>query len=63
MNHKPAEIAVAVLHNKLKEKRGAIPPEVKLYLSGKELEDKWICYPWDALDIGEQNRQARAEKR
>ena len=56
--HKPASVAVAVLHNKDKEKRGVIPPEVKLYLAGRELEDKWICYPWDALDIEEQNRQA-----
>jgi len=63
LTHKPAEVAVAVLHNKLKEKRGVIPPEVKLYLSGRELEDKWVCYPWDALDIDEQNRQAEAVER
>ena len=62
LTHKPASVAVAVLHNKDKEKRGMIPPEVKLYLAGRELEDRWICYPWDALDIEEQNRQAHAAR-
>ncbi len=51
LSDEPAEIAVAVLHNKNKEKRGIIPEEIKLYWAGEELEDKWICYPWDALDI------------
>jgi uncharacterized protein len=51
LRHKPSEIAVAVLHNKLKEKRGSIPPEVKRYFSGLDVKDRWICYPWDALDI------------
>jgi uncharacterized protein len=51
LRHKPAEIAVAVLHNKLKEKHGAVPSEVKRYFAGLEIEDRWVCYPWDALDI------------
>lgn len=59
LKHEPAEIAVAVLHNKQKEKRGRIPEEIKHYYSGIELEDKWICYPWDADDIDEQDRLAR----
>jgi hypothetical protein len=51
LSDEPAEIAVAVLHNKNKEKRGIIPEEIKQYFYGEELEDKWICYPWDAVDI------------
>jgi hypothetical protein len=51
LRHHPAEIAVAVLHNKLKEKRGTLPPEVKRYFAGREIEDRWVCYPWDAADI------------
>jgi uncharacterized protein len=51
LRHKPAEIAVAVLHNKLKEKRGAIPSEVGRYFAGRDIEDRWVCYPWDARDI------------
>jgi uncharacterized protein len=51
LRHSPAEIAVAVLHNKLKEKRGCIPGEVSRYYCGEEHEDRWIVYPWDADDI------------
>ncbi len=58
--HRPAQIAVAVLHNKKKEKKGRIPPEVSLYFAGEEIDDKWICYPWDSLDIVEHERIARS---
>ncbi len=51
LRHNPEEIGVAVLHNKQKVKTGSIPAEVKLYLAGAEVEDRWICYPWDAIDI------------
>ncbi len=60
MSHKPASVAVAVLHNKLKEKRGAMPPEVALYFAGLDIDDKWVCYPWDAKDIDEHDREAAA---
>ncbi|OEU08327.1 PRTase-like protein, partial [Fragilariopsis cylindrus CCMP1102] len=43
----PSEIAVAVLHNKLKPKRGILPDTVT-YFSGADVEDHWNCYPWDA---------------
>jgi uncharacterized protein len=58
--HHPAEIAVAVLHNKRKEKKGKIPPGVHRYFAGEELDDRWICYPWDALDITEHEKIARS---
>ena len=51
LSHRPAEIAVAVLHNKKKEKRGQIPDEVVHYWAGAEIEDLWVEYPWDAEDI------------
>ncbi len=60
--HGPSEIAVAVLHNKLKEKRGSIPPEVTRYFAGLDVKDRWICYPWDALDI-DAHGAAREEAR
>lgn len=50
LHHKPNEIAIAVIHNKLKEKNGSIPKEVKEYFVGLEIEDVWICYPWDTQD-------------
>ncbi len=62
IKHRPAEISVAVLHNKLKEKRGSFPPEVTRYFYGIELPDKWICYPWDADDIDFQDRMAAERK-
>ena len=58
--HRPSQIAVAVLHNKKKEKRGTIPREVSLYFAGEEIDDRWICYPWDAKDIVEHERTARS---
>jgi uncharacterized protein len=63
LRHRPAEIAVAVLHNKRKEKRGCLPDEVRRYFVGEELEDRWICYPWDALDIGAHEEMARSPAR
>ena len=60
LKHHPAQIAVAVLHNKKKEKRGRIPPTVGPYFAGEEIDDKWICYPWDARDIVEHERVARS---
>jgi hypoxanthine phosphoribosyltransferase len=59
LRHEPAEIAVAVLHNKRKEKRGAIPQQIRRYWAGEELEDRWICYPWDARDIERHERLSR----
>ena len=47
----PAEIGVAVVHNKLKEKKAELPESVK-YFAGEEVADHWNCYPWDAADYG-----------
>ncbi len=58
LRHHPAEIGVAVLHNKKKAKSGSLPDEVKRYFAGAEIEDKWVCYPWDADDIVEHERIA-----
>lgn len=62
LRHEPAEVAVAVLHDKKKEKRGVIPPGVRRYFAGETLDDVWIVYPWDALDIDEHDRLARAPR-
>ena len=58
LSHDPEEMAVAVLHNKKKEKKGVIPGEISKYFAGENLEDSWICYPWDAEDIEEQDLNA-----
>ena len=58
LRHDPLEMAVAVLHNKNKEKKGVIPEKISKYFAGETLEDNWICYPWDAVDIDEQDLKA-----
>lgn len=58
LSHKPAELAVAVLHDKRKEKRGVIPAEVRHYFAGRTIDDLWIVYPWDAPDIDEHDALA-----
>jgi len=47
----PKEVAVAVVHNKLKEKAGVLPEGVR-YFAGDDVEPKWNCYPWDAAAYG-----------
>ena len=61
LSHKPSEISVAVLHNKNKLKKGVIPDEVSHYFVGDELDDLWICYPWDAVNIDEQEKMAAGD--
>ena len=51
LSHSPAETAVAVMHKKNKQKRGTIPQAVSRYYVGREVEDIWVVYPWDAEDI------------
>jgi len=60
LRHRPSEIAVAVLHNKRKEKRGTLPAEVTRYFCGEEHDDRWIAYPWDADDIDAHDEAANA---
>lgn len=60
LRNKPAALAVAVLHNKQKEKRGEIPAEVAHYWAGRELPDAWVKYPWDATDVEEHDVAVRA---
>ncbi len=56
--HEPKEIAVAVLHDKEKPKKREIPPQVKHYYRGLTIQDRWICYPWDADDILAQDKSS-----
>ena len=49
--NRPAAIAVAVVHNKLKEKKGTLPESVE-YMAGADVPNRWNCYPWDAESYG-----------
>ena len=53
LSFKPEEIAVLVLHNKIKEKDVEMPEEIKRYFPAITIEDRWIKYPWDSDDIEE----------
>ncbi|CAF9918959.1 MAG: hypoxanthine-guanine phosphoribosyltransferase [Heterodermia speciosa] len=53
--------SIFVLHNKDKEKKGHLPPEMMdedRYLAARTVSDVWICYPWEATDIDEHDRLA-----
>lgn len=56
LRYEPEEIAVLILHNKLKKKDAEFPAEIKRYYPALEVEDIWIKYPWDADDIEEHDR-------
>jgi hypoxanthine phosphoribosyltransferase len=62
LKYKPKEIAVLVLHNKLKKKDVEMPSEIKRYYVGEEIPDEWIKYPWDAIDIDEHNELERKQR-
>lgn len=55
LRHQPAELRVAVLHQKKKAKQASFPDGVRVY-QAVEIEDLWIKYPWDALDIDRHNQ-------
>lgn len=43
----PAAVAVAVVHNKVKNKVGKLPEGVQ-YFSCEDISDVWVVYPWEA---------------
>ncbi|KAJ3552295.1 hypothetical protein NM688_g4224 [Phlebia brevispora] len=58
---KRTSFAVFVVHNKRKAKLGKLPPELPYY-AGAEVEDLWLDYPWEAIDIDEHDRLAAAQR-
>ena len=55
LKHDPKEIRVAILHQKLKPKEAEFPPEIKTIYQGEQIDDVWIKYPWEAVDIDKHN--------
>ena len=47
----PDKVGVCVVHNKNKPKKGVLPENVS-YFAAEEVEDHWLCYPWDAAEYG-----------
>ncbi|KAG1788191.1 uncharacterized protein HD556DRAFT_1499285 [Suillus plorans] len=58
---KRTKFAVFVVHNKLKPKLGKLPPNIP-YFAGAEVEDVWLDYPWEVIDIEEHDRLAKEDK-
>lgn len=53
LKQQPKEIRVAVINKKLKKKEANFPEEVKKCYVGEEVEDVWVNYPWEAINIDE----------
>ncbi len=47
----PAAMSVLVLHDKNKVKNADYPEFLQRVFVGQRIEDVWVEYPWDALDI------------
>ncbi|CAG8557332.1 689_t:CDS:2 [Acaulospora morrowiae] len=56
------KLAVFVLHNKKKQKRMELPDQSIIpdgrYFAAKEVPDKWLVYPWEAIDISEHTQKS-----
>ena len=52
----PAKVGVCVVHNKNKPKKGTLPGNVS-YFAAENVEDHWLCYPWDAAEYGRSIKQ------
>lgn len=47
------KFGIFVLHDKAKEKRAQLPPDIMkdLYFAASIVPDVWIAYPWESTDI------------
>jgi hypoxanthine phosphoribosyltransferase len=55
---------LTLLQNKNKEKKGRLPQDMldeNRYLAARTIDDVWICYPWEAMDIDEHDEMARKQ--
>lgn len=53
LRQEPQEIRVAVINKKIKKKDGIFPDEIKKCYVGEVIDDVWVNYPWEALNIDE----------
>ncbi|KAL6409308.1 hypothetical protein AUP68_05680 [Ilyonectria robusta] len=54
------QFSIFVLHNKDKPKKGTLPHDMLSngYQAAQTVQDVWICYPWEAIDIEEHDKLA-----
>ncbi|KAF8638948.1 hypothetical protein AX16_010422 [Volvariella volvacea WC 439] len=55
------KFAIFVVHNKLKPKLAQLPSDTQ-YFAGAHVDDVWLDYPWEAIDIEEHDRLAQSDK-
>lgn len=58
------DFSIFVLHNKNKPKKAELPKELfdsGRYIVGETVEDRWIAYPWEAVDIDDHTERAREQ--
>ncbi|KAG6915267.1 hypothetical protein DXG01_012402 [Tephrocybe rancida] len=56
------KFAIFVVHNKNKPKLAELP-EGTPYYAGEEVEDVWLDYPWEAINIEEHDRLAASDRK
>ncbi|VEU22321.1 DEKNAAC103722 [Brettanomyces naardenensis] len=55
------KFSIFVVHNKVKSKRASLDKKMMnggIYISGADVPDQWIAYPWEAFDIDLQTKLA-----
>ncbi|KAK7012282.1 hypothetical protein R3P38DRAFT_3210092 [Favolaschia claudopus] len=55
------KFGIFVVHNKNKAKLAELPADIPYY-AGATVEDLWLDYPWEAIDIEAHDRDAAADK-
>ncbi|KAG5722159.1 Xanthine phosphoribosyltransferase 1 [Termitomyces sp. T112] len=56
------KFAIFVVHNKAKPKLAELPEGISYY-AGEEVDDVWLDYPWEAMDITEHDRLAAEDRK
>ncbi|KAK1227217.1 hypothetical protein PQX77_009851 [Marasmius sp. AFHP31] len=55
------KFGIFVVHNKKKPKLAELPAGTPYY-SGEDVDDLWLDYPWEAINIEEHDRLAAADR-
>jgi len=56
------KFGIFVVHNKAKGKLAGLPADIP-YFAGATVDDVWLDYPWEAMDIEAHDSLAVADKK
>ena len=62
LEFQPSEMAIGVLYNKKKIKKGTINKKIKYFYS-KLIKDYWIIFPWEICNIKKHNKRSYNRKK